>query len=170
MVRTLKVSPINNSVAPTSYKYQLQVVDKTGRASAFSVSPAFTVPDVDNSFSSSFNGGWSGLNLAGAFGGSVQQSSTANAAANPASAQAVTSLAFVSTLGPDRGIAQIKVDGSVVGSVDLYAPTLQTAQVVWADNGLAAGQNHQIQVVVTGSKNAASTAARVDYDAILGLK
>jgi hypothetical protein len=170
VVRTLKVSPTNNSVPATTYRYQVQAVDKAGHVSAFSLAPSFTVPDVDNGFGSSFSGAWSGLNMAGAFGGSVQQSSTANATANPANAQAVTSLAVVSTLGPDRGIAQIKVDGTAVATVDLYAPSLQPAQIVWAANGLAAGSNHQVQMVVTGTRNAAASAARVDYDAVLGLK
>ena len=58
----------------------------------------------------------------------------------------------------------------MVGTVDLYAPTLQPAQVVWAWNGLPTGSQHQVQVVATGNKNAASTGAKVDYDAILAVK
>jgi hypothetical protein len=42
--------------------------------------------------------------------------------------------------------------------------------VVWAINGLAPGVNHSIQVVSTATKNTSSTAAKVDYDAILALK
>jgi hypothetical protein len=42
--------------------------------------------------------------------------------------------------------------------------------VVWAINGLAPGVNHNISIQATGTRNAASTAAKVDYDAILGLK
>ncbi len=170
VVRTLKVTPTNNSQPATTYRYQVQAVDTTGASSTLAVGATFSVPDTDNSFSTSFNGSWSGLNLAGAFGGSVSQSSTVNATANPANAQTATSFAVVSTLGPDRGIAQVRVDGQLVASVDLYAPTQQTAQVVYAINGLAAGATHQVQVVVTGSKNAASTASKVDYDAILALK
>jgi chitobiase/beta-hexosaminidase-like protein/Big-like domain-containing protein len=170
VVRTLKVSPTNNSQPATTYRYQVQAVDKSGAVSAVGAGASFIVPDTDNSFNTSFNGSWSGVNLTGAFGGSVQQSSTANATANPATAQTATSFALVSTLGPDRGIAQIKVDGTVVATVDLYAATLQPAQVVWAWNGLAAGSQHQVQVVVTGTKNASATQARVDYDAILALK
>jgi hypothetical protein len=170
IVRSLRVSPTNNSQPATTYRYQVQAVDKLGNASPVGQGPVFTVPDTDNSFNTSFSGSWTGVNLVGAFGGSVQQSSTANSTANPANPQTVTSLALVSTLGPDRGIAQIKVDGTVVATVDLYSATQQTAQVVWAENGLAAGKTHQVQLVATANKNPASTSAKVDYDAILALK
>ena len=165
----LKVSPSNNSTPATTYRFQVQAVDKQGNVSAFSIGAAFTVPDTDNSFNSSFNGSWSGVNLTGAFQGSVAESSTAGSTANPANAAPATSLAFVSTLGPDRGKAQIKIDGQIVATVDLYSATQQTAQVVWAMNGLTAGGTHTIQIVSTGTKNAASSGAKVDYDAILAL-
>jgi len=146
------------------------VVDKADNASAFSVAPTFTVPDTDNSFNTSFSN-FSTQNLAGTFGGSVAFSSTAGATANPSNAQQASSYALVSTLGPDRGKAQIKIDGQLVATVDLYAPTqTTTAQVVWSINGLAPGGTHTIQVVATNTKNPASTGTRVDYDAIIALK
>jgi hypothetical protein len=165
----LKPSPTNNSVPATNYQFEVQAVDKAGNLSPFAIGTSFIVPDTDNSFQTSFNGTWSGVNLTGAFGGSVQQSSTAGATANPSNAAPATSLAFVSTLGPDRGKAQIKIDGQIVTTVDLYAPTQTTAQVVWSINGLAPGVNHSIQIVSTGTKNPSATAAKVDYDAILAV-
>jgi len=44
---------------------------------------------------SSFSGGWSGVNLAAAFGGSVQESINPGATANPSNPQAATSFAWV---------------------------------------------------------------------------
>jgi hypothetical protein len=171
VVRTLKVSPTNNPNKSTTYQYKVQAVDTAGNVSLVSLGATFTVPDTDNGFNSSFGGSWSGVNLVGAFLNSVQQSSTANSTANPANPQSATSFAVVSTLGPDRGIAQVKVDGVVVAnSVDLYAATQQTAQVVYAINGLSPATTHQVQLVVTGAKNPAASAAKVDYDAILALK
>jgi hypothetical protein len=170
IVRTLKVSPTNQPSAATTYRYQVQAVDKQGNLSAFISAAAVTVPDTDNSFQSSFGGGWSGINLASAFGGSFQESTTAGATANPANAAPASSLAWVSTLGPDRGKAQVKIDGQIVATVDLYALTQSTAQVVWAYNGLAVGGTHTIQIVSTGTRNIAASAAKVDYDAILAIR
>jgi hypothetical protein len=166
----LKPSPTNNSTPATTYKFQVQATDTAGNISTFAIGPSFTVPDTDNSFQSSFNGSWSGVNISSAFGGSVQESSTSGATAQPSSAAPATSLAWVSTMGPDRGKAIVSIDGQQVATVDLYSPTQTTSQVVWAINGLAPGVNHNISIQATGTHNAASTAAKVDYDAILGLK
>ena len=166
----LKPSPINNSVPATTYRFQVQAVDVYGNIGAFTAAPTFTVPDTDNSFSSSYAGSWSGVNLASAFGGSVHESTVSGATANPSNPQSASSFAWVSTLGPDRGIAQVKIDGQLVATVDLYAPTQSTAQVVWAINGLSPTTTHQIQIVSTGTRNAAATATKVDYDAVLALK
>ena len=166
----LKPSPSNNSAPATVYQFQVQAVDKQGNLSPFSIGNAFTAPDTDNSFNSSFNGSWSGVNISGAFGGSVSESSTAGSTANPQNAAPATSLAWVSTLGPDRGKAQVKIDGQIVATIDLYSPTQSTAQVVWAINGLAPGANHNIQIVSTGTKNISASAAKVDYDAIIAVR
>jgi hypothetical protein len=166
----LKPSPTNNSTPQVTYRYQVQAVDKAGNLSTFAPGPTFSVPDTDDNFQSSYKGSWSGQNLTGAFSGAVHWSSTASATANPQNPAAVTSYAVVSTLGPDRGKANILVDGQMVATVDLYAPTQQTAQVVWAMNGLAPSQTHSVQVVSTNTRNQASSGTRVDYDAILALK
>ena len=76
----------------------------------------------------------------------------------------------MSTLGPDRGKATITLDGQVVATVDLYAPTAQPARVVWSTSGLKTTTTHTIKVTALNAKNAASTGTRVDYDAILTLK
>jgi hypothetical protein len=166
----LKPSPTNQPSAATSYRFQVQAVDVAGNLSPFATGATFSVPDTDDSFQSTFNGSWSGVNIASAFGGSVKESSTNGAFAQPSSAAPATSLAWVSTLGPDRGRAQVKVDGQLMATVDLYSPTQTAAQVVWAINGLAAGTNHNIQIVATGSHNTLATASKVDYDAIVGLR
>ena len=166
----LKPSPTNNSVPATTYRFQVQAVDIYGNIGPFNSAAAFTVPDTDNSFNSSFAGSWSGVNLSTAFGGSVQESTVSGATANPSNPQSATSFGVVSTLGPDRGKAQIMVDGMLMATIDLYAPTQTTAQVVWAINGLSPSTTHQVQFVSTGSRNSASTSTRVDYDAILALQ
>jgi hypothetical protein len=166
----LKPSPTNNSVPATTYKFQVQATDVAGNISAFAIAPSFTAPDTDNSFNSSFNGSWSGVNITSAFGGSVSESSTNGSTAQPANAAPATSLAWVSTLGPDRGQAQVLIDGGLVATVDLYAATQTTSQIVWATNGLTQGVNHNIQIKALGTHNAAASASKVDYDAIIGLR
>jgi hypothetical protein len=165
----LRVSPTNNSVPATTYAFQVQVFDKAGNFSAFTVAPQFIVPDTDNSFNTS-SSNFSTQSLAGSFGGSVSFSSTIGATISPSSGAPATSLALVSTTGPDRGKAQIKVDGQLVATIDLYDPAGKAGQVVWSINGLAPGVNHNVQMIATNTKNPASTGTRVDYDAAIGLR
>ena len=56
-----------------------------------------------------------------------------------------------------------------MATVDLYSPTQTTGQVVWSINGLAPGVDHNLQVVATGTRNVAASAANVDYDAVIGI-
>jgi hypothetical protein len=75
------------------------------------------------------------------------------------------SIAWVTSKGPGRGKARIELNGVTVGTIDLYAPTVRTRQIVFARNGLGAGV-HTLRIVVLGTKNAVSTGKRVDLDAI----
>ena len=60
--------------------------------------------------------------------------------------------AWVSTLGPDRGQAQVQIDGGKPDIVDLYSPTVQPARVAWAKDALPPGQ-HTITVTVIGKRS-----------------
>ena len=79
--------------------------------------------------------------------------------------------AWVSTLGPDQGLAQVQVDNGKPEVVDLYSPTVQTRRVVWARDALAAG-THTITLTVLGKKstlnpgacNTGAKCAQVDVD------
>jgi hypothetical protein len=145
------------------------VFDKAGNFSAFTVAPQFIVPDTDNSFNTS-SSNFSTQSLAGSFGGSVSFSSAIGATISPSNGAPATSLGVVSTTGPDRGKAQIKVDGQLVATIDLYDPAGKAGQVVWSINGLAPGVNHNVQMISTNTKNPASTGTRVDYDGVIGLR
>jgi hypothetical protein len=165
---SLVPSPTNKA-GGTTYQFRVVPQNSSGTFGAAASGPTITVPSTDNTGGFSFAGGWSGVNQAGAFNGSMQESSTANATAQNSTPLTGTSLALVSAVGPDRGIAQITVDGAVVGTVDLYSPTFQPGQVVWSSNALN-GVGHTVKVTVTTQRNPASTGNKVDVDAYLALK
>jgi hypothetical protein len=75
-----------------------------------------------------------------------------------------TSIRWIGYIGPDAGIALVKVDGGPPTEVDLYAPSFKVQQVVFTANGLA-DEPHTLTIEATGRKNAASTAAKVFVDA-----
>jgi len=74
-------------------------------------------------------------------------------------------IGVVAQRGPDRGQADILVDGKKVASIDLHAATLQERRVVFTVrwSGLA---THTISVVVAGTQGR----PRVDLDAFVVLR
>ena len=118
----------------------------------------------------------SGQNVTGAYNGSVQFGTVAGSTASPNRQTFAVSgnMAWISTLGPDRGKATVQVDARAPQTVDLYAPTTQRAAVAWVGNGdadgLTAGTTHTITITVLGTTNGASTGTRVDHDAVVFLR
>jgi len=169
VVRTLRPNLLNLPIG-TTYAYQVRATNGQGQVSAFAVGPKVSVGLLDDTVSTSYTGPWSGNLLLGALLGQVHWSSTAGAAATPSNAFVGTGVGLVSTLGPDRGKALVTVDGAPAAVVDLYAPTQQSAQVVWSTSGLPAGTSHTVKVIALGTHNAASSGSRVDYDGMIILK
>jgi hypothetical protein len=97
----------------------------------------------------------------------VKQSATAQNSATLSVAAGAKGFGFVTTLGPDRGKADILVDGVKVKTVDLYRASITPAQLVWSVDGLDPSTAHTVKIVVTGAKHSASTGTKVDVDALL---
>jgi len=165
---SVKPSPTNGTI--TTYRYQVRATNPAGTFGAYTAGTAFSVPALDNTGGFSFNGGWGGVNVAGAYNGSVHESSTAGAAANNSNVLSGSTVAWVSTTGPDRGMATVSVDGGAAVTVDLYSATLKPATLVWQATNLGTATGHTIKVTVLSTRNAASTGNKVDIDAYLGLK
>jgi hypothetical protein len=156
--------------------YQFRVRSCNGATcGAWAMGSKFTLQPIDDSgiAATLFKGTWTNVTLAGAYGGTVKRSSSsANATLVPAvTFTVVGNAAWVSTLGPDQGLAQIQVDNGKPEVVDLYAPTVQTGRVVWARDALAAGV-HTVTLTVLGKKstlnagacNTGAKCAQVDVD------
>jgi hypothetical protein len=156
--------------APGTHQWRVRACKATG-CSIWTLGPTVTSAPIDNNTSTSYNGTFSGQNVTGSYGGSVQFSSTANARATTSQAFRVTgNVAWISTKGPDRGRATVSVDGGAPATVDLYAAAQQKAAVVWVANGLATGATHTVVVTVLGASNSLSTGSRVDHDAMVYLR
>jgi len=154
--------------------------------SAFSsVNQAFTLIPVDDTIagpllngagSIGYSGSWTTKSMPGAaYGGTVHFATQqgANALLQNLTFTVNGDVAWVSTLGPNMGIAKVQVDGGPVQIIDLYSPTLKPAQVVWQTNGLTAGVQHKVTVTVTGTHNPAAAPTstnEVDVDAFIALR
>jgi L,D-transpeptidase catalytic domain/Putative peptidoglycan binding domain len=74
-----------------------------------------------------------------------------------------TYLAWITKTGPLYGIAQVTVDGTDVGTVDLYSPTDVYQQKVW-ETTLPSG-THSVTIRWTGTANTAAAGTYIGVDA-----
>jgi hypothetical protein len=71
----------------------------------------------------------------------------------------------MTTLGPSRGAVKIKVDGSLVATIDNFSGTLFRRRIVWQRTWPSAG-THTVKIIVVGT----SGRRRVDLDAFVLVK
>ena len=76
-------------------------------------------------------------------------------------------VAWIGSLGPNRGRAKVYIDGSLAATVDLYAATHRHRRVLFSADWESAGV-HTIKVKVI-SKGSLSSGARVVVDAFITL-
>jgi hypothetical protein len=161
---TVKVAP------DTDVLFRVRAQDKAGNRSAWKKGSAFRVAAVqDGKPGIVYAKAWQSQSATDVYAGWVRYSSTSGATATMAVNDA-KGLAFVSTLGPDRGKAEIWVDGVKVKTVDLYSASRSAAQVVWSVADLNPAAPHTVIVKVTGTRHAASSGVRVDVDALLVMR
>jgi hypothetical protein len=167
-------------VAGTAYQFRVRGCS-AGVCGAWATGPAFTLAPSDdgNMAPGLFKGTWTTTTVAGSYGGTVKRASgSAQATIVPAVVFTVRgNAAWVSTLGPDQGLAQVQVDNGKPDVVDLYAATVQPRRVVWARDALSAG-THTVTVTALGKKstlnpnpcNTGTKCAQVDIDASIMIK
>jgi hypothetical protein len=151
-----------------AYTFRVRAQDGAGNWSDWAQEPEFVVDAHQESANAiTYVGTWTQQNSASAYGGSLKY-----AQANGANARLGfigRDVAWVATKGPDRGKAEVWVDGVKVKSLDLYSSTEQPRKVVssvhWVESGA-----HTVEVRALGKKNSSSTATRVDVDAFVVLR
>jgi hypothetical protein len=157
----------------TAYQLQVRACDAT-TCSAYAQGPKFTLLPIDDAQipASAYKGTWTAkTGLAGYFNGTTHSAFGSATVGQTVTFTVNGIAAWVGRRGPDEGLAQVQVDGTTPQVVDLYSPTEQLATVVWARNGLAAG-NHTVTITVQGKKsplnpaacNTGSKCAQVDVD------
>ena len=111
-----------------------------------------------------FSGSWSTMSNSRDSGGSVAFAKVAGDSASITFTG--TSIIWISRTGPALGIAEVRVDGAVVASVDLYSAEQQYKQEVFRSAELTAG-DHSLTVTRTGKRSTASRGNDISVDAFL---
>lgn len=165
---TPAATTIDQDVATGSAtRYQVRACNGTN-CTAYTAMPAFTLAAFqENNGNVSTSGTWNRTTLAGSFGGSVSSSSTAKTGMTLKTTG--TGFQIISTRGPDRGNAEVWLDSTRVATINLYAPTLTPARVVFTREGLA-NATHQVELRALGSRTAPATGNRVDLDGFIALR
>jgi len=148
--------PISNEI-----RFRMRANTPYGKSSQWVASDAFNVclyEETDKSVR--FAGAFESAALPGASGGTVKS------AATRAKAQFTftgSSVGFVSSYGPDRGVVAFKIDGvKQRGRINLYGPRVKAGRVVWAKS-VSPGR-HVLTVQIKGKHSAKSSGSRVDID------
>ena len=146
------------------HRFRLQANDLVGNASAYATTPVARLGRAQEKHAAiTWNGSWKRVALSGASGGYVRRSASAGSRATYSFNG--TAVALIATRGPSYGRAEVRLDGTLVATLDLYSPTRKTRRVVWASPTLAAG-GHVLEVRVTGTRNPASSGIRIDIDCL----
>jgi hypothetical protein len=148
------------------YRFRAYAVDDANNWTGWSYGPVFVAGGyAENSGSVSYTSGWTRRSMAYAYGGSVKTAKTAGATASfTFYGRAV---AWIAPKYWSGWMADVYVDGTYVGKVDLYSGSAAYRVVVfskmWTTNG-----THTIKVKVSASVNPYHP--NVDIDAFIVLR
>ncbi len=78
-------------------------------------------------------------------------------------------VAWVAHKAPNRGKAEVWIDGTKAATVDLYSPTTEPRQVVFRESW-GSENSHTIQIRILGTRNASSDGTRIDINDIITIK
>jgi hypothetical protein len=159
-------TPTANVTTPASgtIRFRARAVDAAGTIGPWKSGPVLTPRLVQHTADAVLvTGSWLAEACASCSGGSTMYAEAAGASARYAFTG--RSIALVTSRGPDRGQAEIHVDGTLVVSVDLYAASAANRVLAWQQTWPAPGA-HTVSVVVVGTPGR----PRVDVDAFAVLR
>jgi len=142
-----------------TYRYRVKATDGNGNTSAYAYGPTFKPLLTQQSSSRvSYGGTWTSVSNTYASGGSLKYATAKGATASYTFTG--SSISWVAYRGPNRGSADVYIDGVHKATVNLYSGTYYARQIVyaasWGSNG-----THTIKIVCLGT----SGHPRIDVDA-----
>jgi hypothetical protein len=145
---------------------KVKIVAKDADRNTKRKSWSFTVSSGCNAGCITYTGEWTRQTLSTASGGSTEYATDSGAKAELSFAG--SNVGWLSNKGPDRGKAEVWIDGVKAATVDLYSSSAQPRKMVFTKNWDSA-DSHTLEIRATGTKNAASSGTRIDVDAFVVL-
>ena len=145
-------------------RFRVHIMDELGRWSPWAVSAPVTPVLVEQDDASvGWSGRWTSQLAQSVSGGSTRYSKTAGAKATFTATG--TAVGFVSYRGPNRGRADVYVDGAWTARIDLVSTDYQGMVVAWSARW-ATSRPRTISIVVRGTAGR----PRVDVDGFVVLR
>lgn len=150
------------------YTFRVRATDGAGNTSDWSYGPRFTVDaQQEDGAAVMYTGAWTQQSATSAYGGATRYATAAGARASFGFTG--RDVAWVAPKGPDKGKAEIWLDGAKAATVDLYAASAQPRRAVFTKTFASSG-SHTLEVRVLGTKRTSSSGTRVDADAFVALR
>jgi hypothetical protein len=143
------------------YRFRVRAIDKAGNIGAFAYGPTFKFVRYQET-SASYPLGWHTANSSVYSGGSDKW--TASAGRSAAITTSGRTFAWVGTRGPNRGTADVFIDGVLRAHVNLFNVASSYQRVLFSMT-FASSTVHTLRIVYTGP-----TTRRIDVDAIIVLR
>jgi subtilisin family serine protease len=149
-----------------SWRFRVRSFDTQGGVGAWSTGPAFTlVVKQQNAAIYQAAKRWKKTTQSAALGGTVIRTNVRGAAATFRFTG--TSVSWVGTRAPNRGKAEVFLDGKSQGIIDLYARTTSTRHILLSKNVRAGA--HVLQIRALDKKRSVSSNSYIDTDAFVTL-
>jgi hypothetical protein len=143
-----------------SYQFEVRAADKAGNLSGFTAGSKFTLTAVQETASAiTYTTGWKTQALTGSYGGSVKFATLSRKKATLSFSG--SQVAWVSTIGSNRGSAAASLDGGTATTVSTNGTALKTAMVVYTKTVTAGTHSLLLNVLGTAGH------PRVDVDGFL---
>lgn len=143
-----------------SYQFEVRAADKAGNLSGFTAGSKFTLTAVQETASAiTYTTGWKTQALTGSYGGSVKFATVSGKKATLSFSG--SQVAWVSTIGSNRGSAAASLDGGTATTVSTNGTALKTAMVVYTKTVTAGTHSLVLNVLGTAGH------PRVDVDGFL---
>jgi hypothetical protein len=161
-------SPTSASVteklgAGHTYQFRVTATDKAGNTSAAKAGAVYRLTLYqENASAITYSAGWTRQALTGANGGDVDYATVAGKTATLTFTG--VQVAWMSTEGPTRGSATVKLDSGTAATISTNTSSPETAEIVDVVTA-AAGGSHKLVLTVLGT----SGHPRVDVDAFVVL-
>ena len=110
-----------------------------------------------------YAGTWKTTSAAAASGGSF--AFTDSAGSSVTIRFTGTHLSWIAKTSPAYGKAKVTLDGTSLGTIDLYSASTQWQQKVWGTGTLKSG-SHTVTIAWTGPKRTAAKSADINIDAV----